>query len=1159
MKKSKAPWAKGEYNTLSMFRSVNCLIRTLFTAVCLLAILPSCGFARTSWNGILSDSSGDPVAGAVIKLHSPSGKLDFSAVTSTGGAFALANIVAGSYQLLASKNGKTWETQGPVTIKDGLTLSAGLKISSQGNQLSIEPVAEGSAPQASGGENLSSREVSSLPLNERDFSKLLLLAAGTMTDTNGSSNFTQQFAVNGQRATATVFAIDGIDTTDPEMGGATFPNFNVDAIQEVQASSGVMPAEIGYGAASYTNVISKSGTNRVHGSVFEFVRNSVFDARNFFDRQNALDPRRIPPFVRNEFGFTLGGPVVVPGVYNGRNRTFFFGEYQGFRQVLGTTQVFPVPTATERNGIDTAAFPGDTLTVPVNTAIVPVLNGYPMPNDLQGPYGARTYATSSKVFTGTNQFSMRIDHKISDRSSLYARFSYNQITGPTTNPDQTAIDPSFAVKYFDHQRNAGLKYSHIWSPHLTSETSLGYTRSTPFFPSINHTQPAMRFSDGVFEDFNSADGSITGSFGNLFQFRHDMTDSRGKHTLKWGVQIRINRDSTIWGQNPNGLYTFGGGTAYSPVAITSLSGQHDVQPGDPLPDTLTALLTATPYLYTTNALSDITPGGNRFNEAGVRRQAYNFYFQDSWKATPKLSINYGLRYEVNSRIAEAHKRTSLPLIVGQNGETVPFWTPGARVIFVVNPQPPYMKDWNGWAPRLALAYRLSSRTVLHAGGAITTLLTNLWQDNYLTGSIPFMFTPYVAAAPGVPVPFSNSVAHVQLPQVYTPSGQLVFPTGNTADVPPNTQIDIQRFQNDLAALTPGNQAQLLSTAGIAKDFSNGYIETYTAGVDHDFGIVKLSANYVATAGVHLAGTFSPNSYSGASPAFAPFTQFNSSGQAIGGFGTYTLMTSRSHSTYHALQTSLSKNSTRWGLGFQASYTYSKSLDDSSSAFGALSGGPGVVLQTFPQNPWDPGAEKGPSYFDVQHVFSLSLIQALPVSRLGFLRPLGKHVTEGWQFLNITTLMTGLPFTVYSGIQQTGVGTSGADRPDQIAVPSFSTSRAVREDYFGRGANNASFFRIPINVPGGTGPNQGVFGTLGRNTFRGPLYQNFDVALIKDTPFGRRGNSEMGILQFRAEFFNVFNLVNFGVPSNMLKGSGFGIISKTAGTSRQIQFSLRLIF
>jgi hypothetical protein len=176
-----------------------------------------------------------------------------------------------------------------------------------------------------------------------------------------------------------------------------------------------------------------------------------------------------------------------------------------------------------------------------------------------------------------------------------------------------------------------------------------------------------------------------------------------------------------------------------------------------------------------------------------------------------------------------------------------------------------------------------------------------------------------------------------------------------------------------------------------------------------------------------------------------------------------------------------------------------------------------------------------------------------------LRPLGPTLTRGWQFLNITTLMTGPPFTVFSGIQQTAAGAGGTDRPDFVSQPHFSTSRTVRQDYFGQSTNNRSFFFVPVNVPGGTGPNHGRFGTLGRNTFRGPGFHDFDVALIKDTPFGHRGNAEFGTVEFRAEFFNLFNIVNFGLPNNIVSGSGFGIISKTAGSSRQIQFSLKLIY
>ena len=1115
--------------------------------------------AASSWTGTLRDAAGNPVGGATVELRSAPDGQEYTAITSTSGAFAFAGLIAGSYSVSAGKGDTTWKVPNPLVIKDGVALAAGLQIFPQPPELRVTAVAEGASTEASGGEHLSSGQVSSLPLNQRDFTKLLLLAAGTMTDANGAANFTQQFAVNGQRGVTTVFAIDGADTTDPEMGGATFSNFNVEAIQEVQASSGVMPAQIGHGAASYTNLVTRSGTNQVHASAFEFVRNAAFDARNFFDRRSIADEGRIPPFTRNEFGLASGGPLVIPGLYDGRDRTFWFGEYQGFRQVLGTTQVFPVPTVAERQGIDTATFPGDTLTVPVNPKIAAVLARYPIPNDPEGAYGSRTYATGSPVRTDSDQFSVRIDHRMSDRSSLIGRFSLNQVTGPLTNPDQTAIDPSFAIQFYDHQRNALLKYTRTLRPQLISETSLGYIRSTPFFPAINHVQPALAFGDGLFEGFNTADGSITGAYGNLFQLRQDMSLTHGSHAFRWGTEMRFNFDSTIFGTNPNGLYSFGGGTAYSPVLITSVSGQHNILPGDPLPDSLTGLLTATPYSYTTSAVAPFVGQGDKFDEAGVRRQAYEFYFQDAWKATPHLSVSYGLRYEVNSPIKESKNRTSSPEIIGPDGKYAPFWTPGAKQVFLYDPEPPYAMDWNGWGPRLALDYALGDHTVLHTGGSIVTILPNLWQDNFVTGAIPFSFSPFISAQPGIPVAFNASVVPVNLPPVYTPQGQLVVPNGDTQKVAPNTPIDVQRFQTDLAALTPDHQVQLLNMLGIARNFRNGYIGSYTAGLDHDFRDLKFSAAYVATVGVHLADVAVPNSYGGASPAFAPYTQFNSAGQPVSGFGPEYVVATGSHSTYHALQASVAKNSSRTGLGFQASYTYSKSLDDTSAVLGGLFGSAGPVLQTLPQNPWNPGAEKGASTFDVTHVFAVSLIQMLPVDRIAFLRPLGRPLTSGWQFLNITTLMSGPPFTAYSGIQQTGDGSGGTDRPDLVAQPAFSTSRKVREDYFGGGADNASFFSIPIGVPGGTGPNRGRWGTLGRSTFRGPGFQDYDVALIKDTPFGRRANGELGTAEFRAEFFNVFNLVNFGLPSNIVRGSGFGIISKTAGNSRQIQFSLKLIF
>ena len=590
-----------------------------------------------------------------------------------------------------------------------------------------------------------------------------------------------------------------------------------------------------------------------------------------------------------------------------------------------------------------------------------------------------------------------------------------------------------------------------------------------------------------------------------------------------------------------------------------MSGQHDIPAGAALPDTLTGLLTATPFSYNTTAALFLTPQGDRYDAVAIRREAYNFFFQDVWKITPKFALTYGLRYEAISRVHEAELRLSTFRTVGANGKSVPVWETGARQIMVLNPQPPYARDLNGWGPRVSAEWQARTGTVLRAGGGIATMLPPLGTENDLTGVFPFIVSPSVSALPAAPVPFVDAVTAIQLPPVYTTSGQLAFPTGRTTDVAPNTLLDVPRFQTDLSALTPGHQAQPLLVYGTSPNLPNGYIESYTAGVEQTFKDVVIVASYVGTEGVKLPAMISPNSYTGASPQFARFTQFDSSGQVVGGYGPEYLMGTPSHSTYHALQASVSKNSPRLALGFQASYTLSKSLDDTSAIVFSFTGPNGTVLQNLPQDPWNPGADKGPSTFDISQAFSASIIQILPFERVGFLRPLGKKVLSGWQILNITTLTTGSPFTVYSGVQQTGVGAAGADRPDQIAAPHFSTGRSEREDYFGQGANNASFFSIPLGVAGGTGPNQGRFGTLGRNTFRGPGFHNLDMALIKDTIVGNRAGSEPATMEFRAEFFNAFNLVNFGLPVNIMRASGFGLINRTAGTSRQIQFSLRLIF
>jgi hypothetical protein len=1096
-----------------------------------------------SWSGIVRTVAGEPIAGALVQLSS--GTATFTDETSPRGEFRFVALPNGQYRLSILWKGSVAIYGEPLNLPAG-TGPVQLEAASNGN-LTVDAPAGAAA--STGGEKLEQRAVSELPLNKRDFSQLLLLAAGTMTDSNGATNFTQQFAINGQRGTAAVFAMDGADISDPEMGGATFSNFNVDAVQEIKSSSGWMPAEIGRGAAGFTDILTRSGTDSLHGSAYEFLRNGAFDARNFFDRRSVANPGRIPPFHRNEFGFTNGGPVILPRVYNGRGRTYYFVEYQGFRQTLGTTQVIPVPTLDERAGRDTTAFPGETLLIPVDPRIAKILSRYPEPNDAQGPYGARTYATSSKVVTDSDQFSVRIDHKLSEKDQLFGRFSLDDITGPTTNPSQTVIDPSFAVRYIDRQRNAAIRYTRTVSPRFTVDSSISFTRTTPSFPTANYTDPALKFGDGLYESFNAAAGSVTTAIGNLFQARQNFTYVRGRHTIQAGAEWRGNRDTTYFGTSPNGEYTFGGGTAYSPVSVRSASGAHNIAAGDPLPDALSGLLTASAFAYTIAVAPPQFPQGSGIGVAAISRDALNFFLQDAWKVSDRLLLSYGLRYEVNSRIRERASRTSI-LAADSHGQQT----------YLINPQPPFGLDLNGWGPRLSAEWRAPGSLIVRAGAGITTLLPNLWQDNFLTGGTPFVVYPRLTAAPGVPIQFGANITPDQLPTAFTPAGQQIFAAGDTKAVPPNTEMDVNRFETDLAALTPDHQITPLNISSMSRDFRNGYIGTWTFGLEQRFSGVTLNAAYVGTTGVALPAVSFPNAYPGAEPQFARYTQFDNSGNVSGGFGTEMLMTNRSHSTYHALQLSAQNNLNRFGLGFQASYTWSKSIDDTSSVLGGfIAASSGAVAQAWPQDPFHTSSDRGPSTFDITHAVTLSLVQEFHAERASFLRPLGKSLTEGWQVLSISTITSGPPFTIYSGVQQTGVGSNGTDRPDQVGTPVLSTSRKIREDYFGLGDQNASFFSIPLNVSGGAGSNRGRFGALGRNTFRGPAFHNFDFALIKDTRFGQRGSGELATVQLRAEFFNLFNLTNFGLPANIVKGPGFGEISRTAGTSRQIQFSIKVIY
>ncbi|MGD0310434.1 MAG: carboxypeptidase regulatory-like domain-containing protein [Acidobacteriota bacterium] len=1102
----------------------------------------------TSLRGTLYDSTGRPLPEAVLELRSADMRAAeaplLRAMTDSHGSFEFGQLAPGRYAISVRPAGQGAAATTELTIEaDDHALVLNLLAGKAGLDLQVQKNAAAGQAQAPGKENVGSQQVAGLPLEQRDSTSLLLLAAGTNTTTGTGANFTQQYSIHGQRGTTAVFALDGADTTDPENGGATISDFNVDAILRIENLSGVMPASIGEGAAGYINVISKSGTNQIHGDVYEFLRNSVFDARNYFDPSPSLISRRIPAFIRNEFGGTNGGPVVIPGLYNGRDRTFYFFDYQGLRQVQGTTQVLSVPTRAERSGLDTTAVPGDTLYVPLNSQIRQLLNIYPLPNNPGGTYGPRTYMAASNVYITNDQFSVRIDHRISAKEELTVRFTWENIIGPTTNPSQTAINPSYAQLFTEGYRSAALHYVRVPSSTLTMVSTVGFIRSTPQYASLNQTQPGMTFANKLFEAINSQAGGFRGLTGNQLQLRQTLAKIHGAHSLEMGVEARFDRNAEINSMNGNGTYSFGGGPAYSPVSIASASGQHNISPGDLLPDTLSAFLTGTPSSYTRTIGGQGFSQGNRVAVNSIHRDSYNFYLLDNWRATPRLIISYGLRYELNSPMRVGDSRAQGALFFAPDGTRLNYPTPGATQQWVVNPDPVWNTDWNGWGPRLSLSWQPRAKTMVHGAAGTTTILQYPWPNVSITNHFPYAVTISPSASPGSPIPFDNSVAPLVPPAIYTPQGALIDPA-KSSQWAGNTPIDVVRFERDLAALLPGNVIQPVQGSSTAQNFRNGYLNTYTMGIQQEILGFNVSASYIGLAGVHLQGTSYPNNYAGASPGFAPFALFNAAGQIIGGFSQESLFDNSVHSSYNAGELVIRRAPTDRSVGFSLSYTFAKSLDNA-GGFGGGGGGR--------QNPQNGSAEKARSSLPGPQNLSFNISAKLPFDRW-VSHGLVHGLISGWQIMGIGQFRSGTPFTVVSGIQQTGYGSGGVDRPDQIGTPVLSTSRPVRQDYFGMGAANASYFYIPIGVPGGTGPYCGRFGTLGRNTFNGPPLRNFDVALSKEFNLDKRFK-----LQSRAEFYNVFNMVNFSTPNNVVTGSGFGMITSTASNSRQLQFSLKLVY
>ena len=456
-----------------------------------------------------------------------------------------------------------------------------------------------------------------------------------------------------------------------------------------------------------------------------------------------------------------------------------------------------------------------------------------------------------------------------------------------------------------------MKYSRTISPHFISTTSLGYIRSTPFFPAtqsyaaghwfrrrtVSGLQLRRRF------DFRIVRQSLSVQAGH--------GTCTASHAFKWGVEIRVNRDSTIFGTNPNGVYKFGGGTAYSPVLIPSASGTARHPAGRSVARLAhrTADCDAL-FLQHHGARPASLRWATSSMKPRVRREAYNFYFQDAWKATSRLTRQLWIAVrdeQPHSRSEEAHltSPSSSERTASRLRTAIP--RRHSRFSCTIRSRRMTRTGTAGDRGSRSITHR-PTHTVLHAGGAITTLLPNLWQDNFLTGGIPFVFQPFVTRAAGRAGSLSEHIRAGDASRRPTHCrGNFSFPTGTVASVPPNTQIDLQRFQNDLDCADARPSGAVAFDRRHRQEFSQRLHRHVALRESITISAISSSVPLTsATAGIHLASGLFPNSYGGADPAFAPFTQFNSAGQAIGGYGPERIITSGSHSSYHALQTSVTQ-------------------------------------------------------------------------------------------------------------------------------------------------------------------------------------------------------------------------------------------------------------
>lgn len=1082
--------------------------------VCLFALLagafPAHGQSDAArLQGIITDQSDAVVPDAKITVTDMATNRALDTASNEGGAWSFPVLPPGNYELQIAKDGfKTVKQKVTLQVAQVANVNFVLEPGTITEQVVVtSDAALVDSASSDIGTTVQSQQIENLPLNGRNFTQLATLvpgvARGSMNNAaTGSGNQAETFrygtsggaalVVNGARPQANNFMLDGVDNNESLVNTIVFfPP--VEAIQEFKVQTSIPPAEFGRAGGAIVNTTLKSGSNEIHGSAFEFLRNSQVDARPTFAPS-------VSPFRRNQFGGTLGMPIV-------KDKLFVFGDYQGFRQATPVgVDYASVPTALMRqgnfsellnptvSGLSQPYVIRDLTTgLPFANNVIPTsrqnpvglryLNAYPLPN-IAGKV-QQNWVIQRQQTQAFNDFDIRTDWNATQNDRVFGRFSYAQ-DGENTTSRLPALPAGYGSgAQFNYDRGAVIGFTHVFSATLFNDLRLGFQRTNlgyqpPFFSSpvsadlgIPNANTSPLLGGGALIGGYNSQLEYTGDYGlyqvpeNTYQAAEILNWAKGNHLIKMGANI-IRRQVNLFRPKAGKGYFFLWGNGQGP-------GSTGYETADVLA-----------------GFADYYQIGAQTGMFGTRSWENAFFVQDDWRATRRLTLNLGLRYDALTAPAEVFGRQSNFSLAT-----------GALALATGGNDPLVNNNYRNFGPRVGFAYDVAGngRTVVRGGYGLFYFLDRGGIDNQLAQNAPFSGISQYNYTDGYRITLSGA-APMNTMNSMAATGSLPSPgfVGLNLAHPQNIGVAAFKPQNDTS-----------------------YAEQWNLQVQRQLpGSTVVSVGYVGEAGHHLIDRYNIAEQLFNQPAGV---------HLYPGMGNIDVQDALGNSIYHSLQMELSRRFSN-GLQFTAAYTFARTIDNGAGAFATNE----QIFQSL-------ALDRGLADQDVRNRFVLSGVYELPFGRG---RKYGANINRatdtvlgGWQLNSILTIQSGLPFT------PTTPGSPSSGRPD--VVGNLTTNPGNTQQYF-----TVSALAAAPRTADGVLVRQG---TLGRNVLIGPGFRTVDLSLFKTFTLTERFK-----LEFRAEAFNLTNSPVFNNPNTDITAGNFGQITGTVlGTERQLQGALRLFF